>query len=296
MADTTLPGLLSTGDHASRPAASAIGSGGLYACSDHALVYQTDGSSWTTWASLGGGGIQETLIDAKGDLVAGSAADTAARLAVGTDGYVLTADSGEATGLAWAAPSGSSSPVPVVVQSVSQYQESSTTNALTVTAPTAAAVVIVQSETRGASSITQTNVTWTQRYTGNAGGVYVEVWTGAISGAAGTTVTVNFASATKSSCTFTELSESAFTSVGTAVTATNGLLSLTGATAGQVCVYAETSFNANTAYVASNLPFAPVQSGGCLNAGFLYFRAKLTNVAVIQSGAATRFAALMRIS
>ena len=52
MADTTLPALFSTGDHASRPAASAIGSGGLYSCTDHALVYQTDGSSWTTWATI----------------------------------------------------------------------------------------------------------------------------------------------------------------------------------------------------------------------------------------------------
>jgi len=47
-------------------------------------------------------GIPETLIDAKGDLVAGTADDTAARLAVGTTGYVLTADSAEATGLKWA--------------------------------------------------------------------------------------------------------------------------------------------------------------------------------------------------
>lgn len=53
MAETTLPALLSTGDHASRPAAADIGSGGLYSCTDHDLVYQTDGSSWTTWATLG---------------------------------------------------------------------------------------------------------------------------------------------------------------------------------------------------------------------------------------------------
>jgi hypothetical protein len=47
--------------------------------------------------------ILESLIDAKGDLIAGTAADTAARLAVGTNGFVLTADSAETTGLKWAA-------------------------------------------------------------------------------------------------------------------------------------------------------------------------------------------------
>jgi hypothetical protein len=43
-----------------------------------------------------------TAIDAKGDLIGGTGADTFARLAVGTDGQVLTADSAEATGLKWA--------------------------------------------------------------------------------------------------------------------------------------------------------------------------------------------------
>ncbi len=52
----TLPVLLGTGIHADRPAAADVGSGGLYSCTTHSLVYQTDGSSWTTWATLGGGG------------------------------------------------------------------------------------------------------------------------------------------------------------------------------------------------------------------------------------------------
>jgi hypothetical protein len=46
-----------------------------------------------------------TAIDAKGDLVAGTGADAFARLAVGTNGQVLTADSAESTGLKWATSS-----------------------------------------------------------------------------------------------------------------------------------------------------------------------------------------------
>ena len=49
-----------------------------------------------------------TAIDAKGDLIVGTGADAFSRLAVGTNGQVLTADSNEATGLKFATPSGSS--------------------------------------------------------------------------------------------------------------------------------------------------------------------------------------------
>jgi hypothetical protein len=49
--------------------------------------------------------IQNAIVDAKGDLIAATAADTPARLAVGTNGQVLTADSTASTGLKWATPS-----------------------------------------------------------------------------------------------------------------------------------------------------------------------------------------------
>lgn len=49
--------------------------------------------------------INPTIVDAKGDIIAATAADTPARLAVGSNDQVLTADSSTATGLKWATPS-----------------------------------------------------------------------------------------------------------------------------------------------------------------------------------------------
>jgi hypothetical protein len=51
--------------------------------------------------------IAKAIVDAKGDLIAATAADTVARVAVGTNGYVLTADSTAAGGVSWQAPASS---------------------------------------------------------------------------------------------------------------------------------------------------------------------------------------------
>lgn len=58
--------------------------------------------------------IQNSIVDAKGDLIAATANDTPARLAVGTNGHVLTADSTAATGIKWAAPAGGGKVLQVV--------------------------------------------------------------------------------------------------------------------------------------------------------------------------------------
>jgi hypothetical protein len=48
--------------------------------------------------------IADTIVDAKGDIIAATAADTVSRLAVGANDTVLMADSTAATGLKWATP------------------------------------------------------------------------------------------------------------------------------------------------------------------------------------------------
>jgi hypothetical protein len=87
-------------------------------------LWYYDGAAWvasgatgdiegvTAGVGISGGGTSGTVtvtnsmataIDAKGDLVPGTGADTFARLAVGANDTVLTADSTTATGLKWAA-------------------------------------------------------------------------------------------------------------------------------------------------------------------------------------------------
>jgi hypothetical protein len=48
--------------------------------------------------------LTEALVDAKGDLLVASGADAVTRLAAGTNGYILTANSSATNGIEWAAP------------------------------------------------------------------------------------------------------------------------------------------------------------------------------------------------
>ena len=64
-----------------------------------------DGS--TVWTSLGYGGlgaIDTALVDAKGDLILGTADNSVDRVAVGSNGQVLIADSAQSGGVKWGSP------------------------------------------------------------------------------------------------------------------------------------------------------------------------------------------------
>lgn len=71
--------------------------------------------------------ISNTLVDAKGDLLVGSAADTVSRLAVGSANQVLTVDSSTATGLKWATPAAGGKVLQVVAASYNTAVTNSTT-------------------------------------------------------------------------------------------------------------------------------------------------------------------------
>ncbi len=69
---------------------------------DTDVIQVYTGSTWA--AQSASNPISGNIVDAKGDIIAATAADTVSRLAVGANDTVLTADSSTATGLKWSTP------------------------------------------------------------------------------------------------------------------------------------------------------------------------------------------------
>lgn len=102
--------------------------------------------------------IQNAIVDAKGDLIAASAADTPARLAVGTNGQILTADSTAALGVKWATPA-SGSPIKQIVYATKDTVVTNTSNSTfidtglsaTITPTSASSTILVMFNHNGIS-------------------------------------------------------------------------------------------------------------------------------------------------
>ena len=100
--------------------------------------------------------IQNAIVDAKGDIIAATADNTPARLAVGTANQVLTVDSTTATGLKWATPAAGSFNTGFASVGTSEsttstsYTNLTTTLSTTVTTGTKALVTITVGFQNGA--------------------------------------------------------------------------------------------------------------------------------------------------
>ena len=123
-----MQGILVFATEAARNAAITVPAEGQFAFTkDTNTTWFYDGAAWVASGATGditgvaagvgisGGGTSgdvtvtnsmATTIDAKGDLIGGTADNAFARLAVGANDTVLTADSTTATGLKWATPAG----------------------------------------------------------------------------------------------------------------------------------------------------------------------------------------------
>jgi len=86
------------------PANPAAGHQRMFIDTDHVLKIRDSAGTVTPFASSAGAVATDAIFDTKGDLPVGTGADTASKLAAGANGLVLTAASGEATGLQWAVP------------------------------------------------------------------------------------------------------------------------------------------------------------------------------------------------
>jgi hypothetical protein len=105
---TKTDGAVAGGEYSAKYHAQAAATSATSAASS-ATAAATSATSAAASASLAAtivaGAVQGTLINAKGDLLVGTADDTVDRLAVGTNGYVLVADSAQTAGIKWAEPS-----------------------------------------------------------------------------------------------------------------------------------------------------------------------------------------------
>lgn len=126
--------------------------------------------------------IQNAIVDAKGDLITATANDTPARLGVGTNGQVLTADSTAATGIKWATPASTAGLTLIKTQSFTTVTSSAVEDVFSstyeyykvliqLTANSAAATHLNwRARVSGSDNSTSGNYLWASYGTVNSGG------------------------------------------------------------------------------------------------------------------------------
>ena len=88
------------------------------------------------------GKVEESLFDAKGDILVASADNTPAKLSVGTNGYILTANTSAATGIEWAAAPAGYSPPTLGSTQIASGATVTTISGLTLSSPTVSGLTI----------------------------------------------------------------------------------------------------------------------------------------------------------
>ena len=88
------------------------------------------------------GKVDESLFDAKGDLLVGSADNTPAKLTVGTNGYILTANTSAANGIEWAAAPAGYSPPTLGSTQIGSGSTVTTIAGLTLSTPTLSGITV----------------------------------------------------------------------------------------------------------------------------------------------------------
>lgn len=97
----TLGGVFLKGTAAARPAANAVAGGTVYSATDTGVITQSDGASWSTWATISSG--MADPMTTRGDTIVRNASNVTARLGIGAAGTVLSSDG---TDVSWAAAAG----------------------------------------------------------------------------------------------------------------------------------------------------------------------------------------------
>ncbi len=158
-----------------------------------ALTANDIATVWTVNAFSVTGAIANTIVDAKGDLIVATGADTPGRLAVGTNGQYLKADSTTGTGLAWATLPASGK----VLQVVNATYTTQTSNSTDVLADTGLTASITPSST-SSKILVLCNHNGVSKSNGNANNaVQIQLFRGATSlttsfaGYTGTTLRVD---------------------------------------------------------------------------------------------------------